>query len=473
MARPEQLKGTRFLLLLASLWLLATGCAITTHIPTNLSVHPTRHRNETISVGSFANRTGFASPYQIRFNVKLNRPVSEVVRDIVVSELVRDGYTIGASPYEISGTINSVVYGKHGTSISFTLSHSLGGKRLYERTFQKGLSWIGMNIWDVSGQLNHIRECVRKFVQDLSPRLAQVKKPARLPVPSPVTQPTAVTPHQSVEPIASGDRTGVYTHPVGRRWALIVGISEYKDSRISGLRYAARDAKAFHDWLVSPHGGRYAPPNVRLLLNEAATSAALRSSLFTWLKRALAEDMVVMYFAGHGSPDTPDSNQNLFLLTHGTNYDDIAATAFPMWDLSTALKRFVRARKVVVIADACHSAGVGQEFDVARRSGRGLKVNPVTSGFQCIAQLSDGVCVLSASDDKQFSQESHKWGDGHGVFTHFLLKGLSGEADYNHDNSITLGELIPFLSEQVRRETKNAQSPTVAGKFDPALTIAR
>jgi len=59
------------------------------------------------------------------------------------------------------------------------------------------------------------------------------------------------------------------------------------------------------------------------------------------------------------------------------------------------------------------------------------------------------------------------------VFTYFLLKGLKGEADYNQDARVSLGELIPFLSEQVRRETRNAQSPTVAGKFDPALSVGR
>jgi hypothetical protein len=59
------------------------------------------------------------------------------------------------------------------------------------------------------------------------------------------------------------------------------------------------------------------------------------------------------------------------------------------------------------------------------------------------------------------------------VFTYFLLNGLNGDADYNQDDAVTLGELIPYISEQVRRETKNAQSPTVAGKFDPALTISK
>jgi hypothetical protein len=50
---------------------------------------------------------------------------------------------------------------------------------------------------------------------------------------------------------------------------------------------------------------------------------------------------------------------------------------------------------------------------------------------------------------------------------------LNGEADYNKDSKVTLGELIPYLSEQVRRETRNAQLPTIAGKFDPALSIGK
>jgi uncharacterized caspase-like protein len=181
--------------------------------------------------------------------------------------------------------------------------------------------------------------------------------------------------------------------------------------------------------------------------------------------------MVTIYFAGHGSPESPDSLNNLFLLPFDVNYTDIATTGFPMWDIETALKRFIKAKKVVVIADACHSGGVGQSFDIARRGNRSIEINPISSGLQNLSQVGDGVAVISASDDKQFSQEGQQWGNGHGVFTYYLLRGLNGDADYNKDGHITLGELIPYLSEKVRRETKNAQSPTVAGKFDPALSI--
>lgn len=261
--------------------------------------------------------------------------------------------------------------------------------------------------------------------------------------------------------------------PIGDRWAVVIGISTYGDSIIPALRYASSDAQAFYDWAISPKGGKYSPARTKLLLNEKATSANIKDALFNWIGQAIEEDVVTIYFAGHGSPQSPDHPNNLFLLPYDCRYDNIATTGFPMWDIETALKRFIKAKKVVVIADACHSGGVGQSFDVARRANRGIEINLISSGLQDLSKIGDGVAVISASDDKQFSQESRNWGGGHGVFTYFLLKGLNGEADYNKDSRITLGELIPYLSEQVRRETKNAQSPTVAGKFDPALSIGR
>ncbi|MDO9529092.1 MAG: LecA/PA-IL family lectin [Syntrophales bacterium] len=273
---------------------------------------------------------------------------------------------------------------------------------------------------------------------------------------------------QKVRPIV-----GQLSQSSAQKWAVVIGISKYSDSRVAGLRYASADARSFHNWLISQQGGAYAPSRVRLLLDSEATAKNIKSALFNWLRQALKEDMVTIYFAGHGSPESPDSPNNLFLLPFDVNYDDIATTGFPMWDIETALKRFIKAKKVVVIADACHSGGVGQSFQIARRGNRGIEINPISSGLQNLSQVGDGIAVISASDDKQFSQEGQQWGGGHGVFTYYFLKGLNGDADYNNDGRVTLGELIPYLSEKVRRETRSAQSPTVAGKFDPALSIGR
>jgi hypothetical protein len=308
--------------------------------------------------------------------------------------------------------------------------------------------------WDNSGQV--------------TAKVALAAPPAPPPVavaPAPsVRQNGAPAPAAPLPPLSSTS---------SQHWAVVIGVSSYSDSRIPSLRYAAKDAQALHDWLVSPSGGRYAPARVKLLTDRNATAANIKEALYTWLRQTIEEDVVVIYFAGHGSPDSPDTPQNLYLLPHDTRYDAIASTGFPMWDVETALKRFIKAKRVVVLADACHSGGVGASFDVARRALGDVQPNRISSGLQNLASVGAGIAVISASDDRQLSAESAKFGGGHGVFTHYLLEGLKGKADYNNDSRVTLGELIPYLSEHVRRETLNAQSPTVAGRFDPALTLGR
>ncbi len=324
--------------------------------------------------------------------------------------------------------------------------------------YKKGLASAGNSaLGDAVG------ECARSLLRqgavvallsdNAPPRVAQ-------PTPAPVAQPTPVA------PIARG---------VGERWAVVIGVSQYADSRIPGLRYAAKDADAFYDWLVKPGGGAMAPSRVRKLIDKEATYEDIRGALFEWAKQALEEDLLVIYFAGHASPESPDRLDNLFLLPYDVSYDKIASKGFPMWDIETALKRFIKARKVIVITDACHAGGVGSGFVGGTRDARSLEVVPsrLADAIQSLSKVNDGIAVMTASGPKQLSHESEKWGGGHGVFTHYLLKGLQGDADYNKDGKVTLGELIPYLSEQVRRETASAQSPEVAGKFDPALSLGR
>ena len=288
---------------------------------------------------------------------------------------------------------------------------------------------------------------------------------------SPVVQYKNITTPSSV----SNDKQSLpgQKHSRSQRWAVVIGVSDYLDSRVPALRYASKDAESFYSWLVSPEGGRYAPQRVKLLVDDDATNGNIKQALYKWLGQAIEEDQVTIFFAGHGSPNSPDTPENLFLLPYDVNYESIESSGFPMWDIETALHRFIKAKKVTVIADACHSGGIGKSYDVVSRANRALQVNRINSGLQNLSKVGDGVAVISASGDGEFSREGEEWGGGHGVFTHFLLEGLKGDADYNSDKDVTLGELIPYISEKVRRATRSAQSPTVSGRFDPAMSIGR
>jgi hypothetical protein len=458
---------------------LVSGCPPlqSTYLPTDRKQFVS---GRSVIVGDFENHLGFSDPRRVRFNILWQRPVTDIVREAVGEELQKSGFVLGGKGLIVSGILHKITNGDLGTTeITFRIKNPLDQRMLYEQRIKSPI--LANSSIDFAGQMTSLHDCIDRFIDDARARIAFGTSPEsseslftagpqnlyQVPMVLSTVPPALTYPSNKLSHLTIPSTGAVQT------WAVIIGISNYRDTRIPSLRYAVADAKAFYEWTISPSGGRYAPAQVKVLLNEEATGEKIKEALFEWLKQALAEDVITIYYSGHGTPDSPDSNDNLFLLPFDANYERIATTGFPMWDIETALKRFIKARKVVVIADACHSEGVGQSFDIARRSNRGIKVNSISDALQNLSKVGDGVCVISASDASQMSQESEEWGGGHGVFTHFLLLGLNGKADYNKDGKVTLGELIPYLSEQVRQATKNAQAPTISGKFDPALSIGR
>ena len=90
-----------------------------------------------------------------------------------------------------------------------------------------------------------------------------------------------------------------------------------------------------------------------------------------------------------------------------------------MWDVKTALRRQIAAERVIVIADACHSAGTADGQTVG-----GGNTNYIAGSFESLFTPSRRL-MMTAADTNEFSLEDARWG-GHGVFTHFMLDGLGG-----------------------------------------------
>ncbi|MFH1673324.1 MAG: caspase family protein [Pseudomonadota bacterium] len=261
--------------------------------------------------------------------------------------------------------------------------------------------------------------------------------------------------------------TPAHRFEAGQKWAVVAGISRYKHSgnnQITNLRYASRDAQALSEFLKDPKGGGF--DHVYELYDEDVTYKALRYALFEYLGQAIEEDMVLVFFAGHGAPD-PNNPQNLYLLTYDTDPQKVASTAFPMWDVETALKRNIKAQTVILISDACHSGGISGGVGT-----RGITVTENKTNESLLKLAYDpGKISFTASEANEKSHESNKWGGGHGVFTHYLLEGLQGQADTNRDRIVTLGEVVDYTSENVRRATRNQQHPDTSGMFDRNLPI--
>jgi len=238
-------------------------------------------------------------------------------------------------------------------------------------------------------------------------------------------------------------------------------VGRYESEDIPDLEFAPADARAVRDFLESDAAGPF--DEVLYLEDEEATGAAMREALFVFLQQADWDDLVVIYYAGHGAPD-PNRPDNLYLLPTDSDLNSLAATGFPMWDVKTALRRQIASERVLVIADACHSAGTA-DGDVVG----GSDANAIAGGFAQLFTPSRRL-MMTAADTNEFSLEDARWG-GHGVFTHFLLEGLEGAGDVNEDGIVTFTELFDFVQSNVRTATDGRQNPQRSGFGDIPLSV--
>ncbi len=160
------------------------------------------------------------------------------------------------------------------------------------------------------------------------------------------------------------------------KYALCVGVNEYDFKayeamgyELTPLRGTVNDATTMRDNLVARGG--WTEANATLLTDEAATEDAVRSAMAGFAARAKAGDTFVYQHSSHGlgpeSEDDTDADIALGL------YDNLYSAE----DFAEDLAAFPAGAKVVVLIDACHSAGMFKHgsrtatrsaaFDIAAR----------------------------------------------------------------------------------------------------------
>src|SRR5437764_7638369 len=253
-------------------------------------------------------------------------------------------------------------------------------------------------------------------------------------------------------------------------WAVLIGISRFKNGdqsvggmQIQNLKSAADDAQAIYDYLRSDEGGGFNDDHIILLKDETATKDGVEQALAK-LRQSKPDDFFVLFIAAHGVL-APQFDTNLgrtietpYFILYDTDPRQMAATGLPMRAFENAVQT-IPARKGLVLTDTCHSAGV-------QLAGRGGEAT-TRANSQLIDELkksdAQGVGYLWAADQTEVSLEdpdlNQGAGQGHGVFTYFLLEGLRGNADANVDGQVTYSELKQYVREKVASYTDNKQNP--------------
>src|SRR5258705_4094884 len=208
----------------------------------------------------------------------------------------------------------------------------------------------------------------------------------------------------------------------GVRWALVVGVSQYRYLPPGAqLKFANRDAQDFAAFLGTARGGALPAANVRVLTDEQATLAQVRSALDGWLvQSAQPNDIVYVFFAGHGVLDDRDDG---YFVAHDSDPQNLHATALSFQEVDGALSNRIKAGQVVLIADACHAGRLGWSSYAPGIPSR------AADSLARIGRSDHSLLKLLATRPSEQSFEDPSWNGGHGVFTGALLDGLNGEAD--------------------------------------------
>ena len=212
-----------------------------------------------------------------------------------------------------------------------------------------------------------------------------------------------------------------------KTYLVSVGISDYPGTE-HDLRISDNDAKT-----IAKVFSVAKQATVSILLNEQATQSALLSTMHTSFMNANSEDIVILYFSGHGTPGALVCYDGLLTYQH----------------LFKMLKGCKASRKVI-IADACYS-------------GKMRTNNQQTSSYN-----TQNVMLFLSSRTNEVSRESRY---KNSLFTIFLERGLRGGADTNRDRYITARELYDFVHKGVIEASGNKQHPVMWGKFDNNMTV--
>lgn len=253
-------------------------------------------------------------------------------------------------------------------------------------------------------------------------------------------------------------------------YVLAVGVSEYP---AFPLQYADKDAKDLVEALRL-RKSEFGSVKVLQLLNQEVTRENVLEKSSEFLKSATVDDIVIAFFAGHG---TLDGSRDYYFATVDHDFDAPAKRGLSYVDIEGLLER-ARSRRKLLLMDTCHSGELDQSDAppasggggraVRGNSARGLELQDpstirVSNSFRMLRELfsdlrrSTGTVVIASTGGAELAQESSRLKNG--VFTSAVLSGLAGEADGDKNGRVLMSELRDYVDRKVRELTSGQQIP--------------
>jgi uncharacterized caspase-like protein len=225
---------------------------------------------------------------------------------------------------------------------------------------------------------------------------------------------------------------------------LLIGVTQYQ--HWEPLEFVQTDVDRFQDALKAVG---FPAANIRKV-SGAVKKADIDLAVSEFLQQAKDGEQLIIYLSGHGFGDSSrESDRAYFASSDCDKSKDatcVQVSEIEDW-MAKALGRDKDApRHILLVLDACASgrAIVAKgDFDREAALINERAISVVTAGTR--GQLA-------------YPDPSHKMSQ----FTRYLVDGLKGAADVNHDGVIELSELMVWVRWQVSGATKAAQTPSFA-----------
>ena len=247
---------------------------------------------------------------------------------------------------------------------------------------------------------------------------------------------------------------------MNRKLALIIGNSHYQDPNLAKLVAPTEDVNDLAEVLRDLNVGGFDAVNT--LIDE--TDATIRLSIEDFFADKKPDDLLVLYFSGHG---VRDEQGRLYLAAPNTRANRLRATAIATDFITSEMDRS-RSKRQVLILDCCHSGAFAQGSKAV--TGESAGIGPAFEGNGY------GRVVLTATDATQYAWEGDKiiGSADNSLFTHYMVEGLrTGAADVDGDGKITLDEMYDYVYEQVVMQTPKQTPGKWSYKQQGDIVIAR
>ena len=233
-------------------------------------------------------------------------------------------------------------------------------------------------------------------------------------------------------------------------WIFSIGIEKY--THTDDIIYANRSAKLLTETLRKKFG--VTKGRIISLLDEKATSGAIKHKLKYLSKEVEKGDTIYFYYNGHGINELSQGGEP-YILPSDMIPDFIKEEKFYKLKNIYKVLSQTKAKKVIAFIDSCFT-GYTDNKSVYKGKAGILKV-PKKISFD-----EKKILIITAGTDKQFS--SAYFDKGHRLFTYFLIKELINKKDNN------IYSFYKNVFSMVKNTTKDMgsskQTPTLIGNKD-------